>query len=384
MYSLRDGARAPPAERRKKVMLKKTASKPKYARIVETLTDMIRQGTYQPGDRLPSDEDLVEQYGASRNTVVRALSDLRDAGLVERIQGAGTFVAKDVPSDAPRCMFIGDGHFDPESRDSVFGRLEMAIDRLLRVRSGAVLELDRPLADSLIEHKERAVTYAVQQELDGVFYLPLEAQENAAEYNEKWLRRLHDAGIAVVLLDQDTTVGEGRSAHDLVCLDHETAGLQVGQHLKDAGAQRILVLGPDIFPSTVEQRIRGLTRALDGAAELEVLHAGDDHVAISEAIQAFKPDAVVGKDDRLAATAMRVLYQDHLRVPDQVMVCGFDNAAIATDLPVMLSSYGQPIDEIADAALYLMTSRMERSGCAARKIVICGQMIERASTTRTA
>lgn len=365
-------------------MLKKAPSKPKYARIVETLGDQIRQGSFKPGDRLPNDEELVERYQASRNTVVRALSDLRDAGLVERIQGAGTFVAKDIPSDAPRCMFIGDGHFDPESRDSVFGRLEMSIDRLLRTRHSAVLELDRPLADRLIEHKERAVTYAIQQELDGVFYLPLEAHEDAAEYNEKWLKRLRDAGVAVVLLDQDTNLGAGRSAYDLVCLDHEIAGLHVGQHLRSVGAKRVLFLGPDIFPSTVEQRLAGLTKAVNGSVEFRVLHAGDDHVGISQAIREFKPDAVVGKDDRLAATAMRVLYHDHLRVPDQVMVCGFDNAAIATDLPVMLSSYGQPIDEIADAALYLMTSRMERSTCAPRKIVVCGEMIVRASTTRSA
>lgn len=363
--------------------MKKLASKPKYARIVETLAAMIRQGSYLPGDRLPSDEELVEQHGASRNTIVRALSDLRDAGLVERIQGAGTFVSRDLPADTLRCIFIGDGHFDPESRDSVFGRLEMAIDRLLRNRSNSILELDRPLADSYVEHKERAVNHAIQQRLNGVFYLPLEAHERAAEYNETWLRRLRDAGIAVVLLDQDINVAQGRSSFDLVCLDHETAGLHVGQHLREVGAKRILFLGSTIYPSTVELRLRGLTRAVDGSAELRVLKAGDDQAAISEAIRSFKPEAVVGKDDRLAAIAMRVLYQDHLRVPDQVMVCGFDNAAIATDLPIMLSSYVQPIDEIADAALYLMTSRLDRPGCAPRKIVVCGKMITRASTTRT-
>jgi DNA-binding LacI/PurR family transcriptional regulator len=48
----------------------------------------------------------------------------------------------------------------------------------------------------------------------------------------------------------------------------------------------------------------------------------------------------------------------------------------------MLTSYGQPIDEIADAALFLMTSRMERPNCAARKVMVCGRMIVRASTTR--
>jgi hypothetical protein len=299
---------------------KKPPTKPKYSRIVEQLKDKIRQGVYLPGDRLPSDEELVAQYDASRNTVVRALGDLRDGGLVERIQGAGTFVKQDIAVGAMRCMFIGDGHFVPQSRESVFGRMELTLDRLLRARSDAALELDRPLADDVVAHKERAVSYAVQQRLDGVFFLPLEAHENAAEHNRQWLDRLGNAGVAVVLLDQDTSIDHGRSIHDLVCLDHETAGLHVGEHLREVGATRILMVGPRILPSTVQQRIEGLTRALGGSVAFEVLRAGHDHAAISDAVRAFKPDAVVGKDDRDAATAMRVLYQDHLRVPDQVMV----------------------------------------------------------------
>jgi DNA-binding LacI/PurR family transcriptional regulator/DNA-binding transcriptional ArsR family regulator len=362
---------------------KRPASKPKYARIVETLADDIRQGEFSPGDRLPGDDELVEQYGASRNTVVRALGELRDAGLIERIQGAGTFVKKSLPVAARRCVFIGDGHFSPDSRDSVFGRLEMSIDRLLRSRGDTDLELDRPMADSLIEHKEAAVSHAIRQRVNGVFYLPLEAQEGAAERNERWLKRLSEAGIAIVLLDQDAT-GHGRSAYDLVCLDHEAAGRDVGHHLSEVGATRVLFLGPAIYPSTVRQRVRGVTKALEGTVAFEVLHADHDHAAISEAVRRFKPDAVIGKDDRAAATAMRVLYQDDLRVPDQVMVCGFDDAAIATDLPVTLSSYAQPIDEIADAALYLMSTRMQRPACPARKIVVCGRMVVRASTTRRA
>jgi GntR family transcriptional regulator of arabinose operon len=359
-----------------------TASKPKYLKIVEALTDSIQQGIYEPGTRLPSDDELVEQFAASRNTVVRALGQLRDAGAVERIQGAGTFVADTASHDALQCMFVGDGHFRPDSRDSVFGRLELAIDRLLRQRSGATLELDRPLADDPVGHKNRAIDRAIRQEVDGVFFLPLEAREQAAELNVKWLEQLRTAGIAVVLLDQDTDFHCGESVRDLVCLDHQSAGYQVGDHLRAAGAKRILMLGPEVFPPTVEARVRGLEKAVDGQAEVMVLRAGHSHSAIRQAINEFKPDAVVGKDDRSAATVIRVLYQDHIRVPDDILVCGFDDAAIATDLPVMLTSYSQPIEEIAQAALFLMTSRLDRPESLARKITVCGKMVVRASTKR--
>jgi GntR family histidine utilization transcriptional repressor len=43
---------------------------------------------------MPSEADLVAQFGVSRMTVHRALRELQDAGLIERVQGVGTFAAQ--------------------------------------------------------------------------------------------------------------------------------------------------------------------------------------------------------------------------------------------------------------------------------------------------
>src|SRR5438309_747044 len=49
-------------------------------------------GRWKEGDRLPSEAELVRQFGASRITVGRAVRDLQQAGLVERRAGSGSFV----------------------------------------------------------------------------------------------------------------------------------------------------------------------------------------------------------------------------------------------------------------------------------------------------
>ena len=57
------------------------------------LKDGLQQGVWPPGTLMPSEAALVEQFGVSRMTITRALGELRSEGLVERVQGVGTFAA---------------------------------------------------------------------------------------------------------------------------------------------------------------------------------------------------------------------------------------------------------------------------------------------------
>ncbi|MDQ2927617.1 MAG: histidine utilization repressor [Caldimonas sp.] len=64
-----------------------------YARVKAFLKDELAGGRWLPGALMPSDAELVAQFGVSRMTVTRALRELQAEGLVERIQGVGTFAA---------------------------------------------------------------------------------------------------------------------------------------------------------------------------------------------------------------------------------------------------------------------------------------------------
>src|SRR4051795_6934657 len=67
---------------------------PKYRQVLESLSKDILSGRYQPGQKLPSEAALVQQFGTSRITVGRALRDLSQRGLVDRVAGSGTYVRK--------------------------------------------------------------------------------------------------------------------------------------------------------------------------------------------------------------------------------------------------------------------------------------------------
>ncbi len=54
----------------------------------------IAEGGWQPGMRLPSERELVQEFGCARMTVHHALRELEDEGLIERRQGSGSYVAE--------------------------------------------------------------------------------------------------------------------------------------------------------------------------------------------------------------------------------------------------------------------------------------------------
>ena len=67
---------------------------PAYEQVKEWIRGHIAGGQWRPGDPVPSEAALMEQFGMSRMTVNRALRELAAEGLVNRVQGSGTTVAQ--------------------------------------------------------------------------------------------------------------------------------------------------------------------------------------------------------------------------------------------------------------------------------------------------
>ena len=74
-----------------------SASTLHYQRIKTFVLAGIERGSWQAGARLPSENELAEQFSVSRMTVNRAIKELEADGVVERVQGKGTYVAAPRP-----------------------------------------------------------------------------------------------------------------------------------------------------------------------------------------------------------------------------------------------------------------------------------------------
>jgi GntR family histidine utilization transcriptional repressor len=93
--------------------MNKLAAAP-YSRVKQHLKDGLAQGHWNPGELMPSEAELVGQFGVSRMTVNRALRELQSEGLVERVQGVGTFAAQLHPVSST--LTIRDLHEEIEAR----------------------------------------------------------------------------------------------------------------------------------------------------------------------------------------------------------------------------------------------------------------------------
>jgi GntR family transcriptional regulator len=65
-----------------------------YLQLAEILRGRIEAGEWRPGERIPTESELVEEFELARSTVRRSIRVLRDAGLVETVPQRGTYVSR--------------------------------------------------------------------------------------------------------------------------------------------------------------------------------------------------------------------------------------------------------------------------------------------------
>lgn len=133
------------------------------ARLVQT----VRLGVVAPGESLPSERDLAERYGVSRDTVRQAIGELADAGYVERRRGryGGTFVADPLPVPA--------GPVDAAELEDILG-----LRRVLEAGAARAAASQAPTdaARSVLEERHRATVGAAEGEyrrLDSLLHLAI-------------------------------------------------------------------------------------------------------------------------------------------------------------------------------------------------------------------
>ena len=71
---------------------KSKTKKLKHVKIYNELYELIQNGTYEPGSQLPSETTLSATMNVSRMTLRKALTLLREDGLIKDVQGVGHFV----------------------------------------------------------------------------------------------------------------------------------------------------------------------------------------------------------------------------------------------------------------------------------------------------
>jgi GntR family transcriptional regulator, arabinose operon transcriptional repressor len=237
---------------------------PLYEKIFNDLLNQIKTGKLNVNDRVPSEKELANQFQVSRITSKKSLDKLAQLGVIERIRGKGSYVAKSLPdlseleksegrklSSKPLQRKGIIGLIIPDFFSDSYGRdVLRSIERRCSENNYNVMI---KLTYGIQEVEDLAIHSLIQQGVTGLIIYPV----NGEHYTEGLLRLVLNK-FPLVLIDRYL---KGIPACS-VYTDNKDASQMLTNYLLDRGHQHIAFISPpEEYTSSIEERILGFTSA---------------------------------------------------------------------------------------------------------------------------
>jgi GntR family transcriptional regulator of arabinose operon len=330
----------------------------KKRELVETwIRGRIDDGALIPGEKLPSESRLCEQFSVSRNVVRQAIARLTQEGYVESMRGVGTFCKARLPSSVHSTNvglveFFVNSYVYPEIFRGCYNTLSRRGFALLVNQSEYNLEQERAILLGLRKKK-----------VGGIIITPIYGAGDRS--NAMLLEAMQAEGTAVVLCD-DYYPGRNFSS---VTLDYQASGESAAAHLWQHGHRKIGVFYQKDF-LVKATRMKGVLDFL-GRMEAPVRPEwvvgfngqGPNSQAPSAAERFLKtakelPTAVVCGNDEDALRLIEAAERRGLKIPQNLSVVGFDNSPIAQMEKVSLTSVDHPSYQIGERAASILLDKI--------------------------
>lgn len=329
-------------------------SKAKYMQVVDWIKNQINSRQFCPGEKIPSENELSDRFGLSRQTIRHAISILEEEGILTRMQGSGTYVSDNCFTNLEKRTRIAvvttyvDSYIFPKTIQGIEKVLtehgysmEIAFTNNMVEREKAILEdiigkedvagmIIEPTKSGLPNPNEDLYQSLMQKKLPMIFinsfYPNLEIPHvSMNDYNAavKAVETLILAGhksIAAILKMDD---GQGHRRYSGYMAAMKEAGLPT----KDENVIWIDtedVLYPELYREKLLRRLSGCT-------------------------------AIFCYNDQVAFSLIALLKKEGISVPEQMAVVSVDDSELAKLGDVKLSSIPHPVDRLgAKAALNLL------------------------------
>jgi len=312
--------------------------KSKHIYIGEYLRSDILSGKWKPGAKLPSENELSGNFAVSRQTVRVALSQLHASGLIEKIQGKGTFVSNKKRRMAAVLMTYIDEYIFPE--------IIKGIDQEL-AKSGYGIVLF--YSNNTHEKERECLEYILENDFDALIIEP--ARSALSTPNLDLFEKAQAKGRPVIFMHGYPD----NFSCSFVIENDELAGYMAASHLIENGHKKIL----GIFKQDDMQGVKrsaGFKKAL-----MEASIPGSDifhiYYETRDRMDIFKKNsvptditAIVTYNDQVAIELTGFLKKKNTLIPDDISIVSFDDSLIAGDDASCLTSVAHPKQELGIAA----------------------------------
>jgi GntR family transcriptional repressor for pyruvate dehydrogenase complex len=213
--------------------------------IAEQIISLIAEGRFEPGDRLPTETDLAQQFGVGRSTVREALKSLAMVGIVETRRSTGTYVSESYGNYANNQLNWAVRFSERELSDIVEVRRGLESQTAALAAERATAEQIERLAELVAAMRDRTLSGEQMTEYDTAFHvLVAEASHNSMLHNlilsiRNLLRDYMRLGFAMLTEDEDNVTVHERILRAIVARQPEEARQAMLAHL-DASTEWIM------------------------------------------------------------------------------------------------------------------------------------------------
>lgn len=292
------------------ILIDKSSPVPLYRQIRDGFRRLIVDGSLSVGDCLPSIRELQRTLGVAPETVKRAMAELDDAGLIDRVHGKGAFVAEP-RADQPFWGLVVPFYSDFYNK---------VVVELRRVAEGRGVEVEHACDYDDWPKQQAAVEDYVARGAEAVVVVPTRDERDSLEWRQRVSRR------TPLLLFDHTSIA---SQLPYVIQDY-VRGVRLGMEaMASSGARRIAFARDPLWPAG-----NPIHRAMEEAYNQACEELTDGYRrffpspgALDDA-QARRPDfdGLFCADDLIACLMIGRLTEGGLRVPDDVQVIGCNDS----------------------------------------------------------
>ena len=341
--------------------------KTKYNMVKEKIVEWIETGKVNPGEKIYSENELVQIFGVSRHTVRQAVGDLVHEGLLYREQGAGTFCSHNpkATTQTKSSPSIGEGKnigvITTYISDYIFPSIIRGIESYLTTQG---YSLTLSCTDNDVEKERQCLQAMLGRNIDGLIVEPTKSSNYNPNIN--YYLELEQNNIPYLMINQ--FYSQLMPPH--IIMNDEHGGFIATEHLIKLGHERIIGLFKTDDLQGVN-RMQGFIRAfrehgITFFPEMVITYSTEDvHSKTLKQIEEFfskdeKPTAIVCYNDQLAVSVLDVLRKLDLKVPEDVSIVGYDDSFLAEATEVKLTTVTHPKMEMGIEAAKWIVSAVEK------------------------
>ena len=337
-----------------------------HGQLMTYFRERILDGRLSVGTRLPTDEELAALYQISRDSVRQALALLASEGLIERVQGRGTFVSQPPANGSPVTQLKQKQIGLVLNRTS---RTQLTMNLLVGVEQAAKshgYNVSFTYTEGEQEQQARDIARLRANNVLGMIIWTM----GDTTYDAS-IQQLQADHIPLVLMDRyfpDLAI-------DYVGSDNAGGGYRATEHLLILGHRRIgfvFAREETLQTTSVYERWQGYCKALQkyevpydetlvvpDFGQLQ-MGASSPHQGLVEFLQRpDRPGAIFAVNDYVALDVLRAAKAIHLRIPEDLAVVGFDDLEFAALVSPPLTTVVQQFIDIGLRAGTLLINRIE-------------------------